>query len=52
MENLVSGNEIFQARTRSIGVIPADMGLAYGLSGANIRASGRSEEHTSELQSQ
>ena len=40
MEDLVTGNEIFQARTRSIGVIPADMGLAYGLSGANIRASG------------
>ena len=40
MENLVSGNEIFQARTRGIGVIPADIGLAYGLSGANIRASG------------
>ena len=34
------GNEIFEARTRGIGVIPADVGLAYGLSGANIRASG------------
>ncbi|MDH4171795.1 MAG: NADH-quinone oxidoreductase subunit D 1, partial [Acidimicrobiia bacterium] len=32
--------EIFQTRTRGIGVIPADLGLAYGLSGANIRASG------------
>jgi len=40
MEDLVTGNEIFQARTRGIGVIPADVGLAYGLSGANIRASG------------
>ncbi len=40
METLVLGNEIFQARTRGIGVIPADIGLAYGLSGANIRASG------------
>ena len=40
MEVLVTGNEIFQARTRGIGVIPADVGLSYGLSGANIRASG------------
>ncbi len=40
MENLVMGNEIFQARSRGIGVIPADVGLSYGLSGANIRASG------------
>ncbi|MFT7599141.1 MAG: NADH-quinone oxidoreductase subunit D [Acidimicrobiales bacterium] len=40
MEDLLIGNEIFQARTRGIGVIPADVGLSYGLSGANIRASG------------
>jgi NADH-quinone oxidoreductase subunit D len=40
MEDLIVGNEIFQARTRGIGVIPADIGLSYGLSGANIRASG------------
>ena len=40
MEDLVTGNEIFQARTRGIGVIPADVGLSYGMSGANIRASG------------
>ena len=40
IEDLVMGNEIFQARCRGIGVIPADIGLAYGLSGANIRASG------------
>ena len=39
-EELVEGNEIFQARTRGIGVIPPDVGLSYGLSGANIRASG------------
>jgi NADH-quinone oxidoreductase subunit D len=37
---LVTGNEIFERRTRGIGVIPADVGLSYGLSGANIRASG------------
>ena len=40
IETLVLGNEIFQARTRGIGVIPADVGLSYGLSGANIRGSG------------
>ena len=40
IEDLVMGNEIFQARTRGIGVVPADIGLSYGLSGANIRASG------------
>jgi NADH-quinone oxidoreductase subunit D len=40
IEGLLFGNEIFQARTRGIGVIPADVGLSYGLSGANIRGSG------------
>ena len=40
METLLVGNEIFQTRMRGIGVIPAEIGLSYGLSGANIRASG------------
>jgi NADH-quinone oxidoreductase subunit D len=40
LETLLMGNEIFDRRTRGIGVIPADVGLSYGLSGANIRASG------------
>lgn len=40
IEKLVAGNEIFQARTRGIGVIPDEIGLGYGLTGANIRASG------------
>jgi NADH-quinone oxidoreductase subunit D len=40
MEELVMGNEIFQARTRGIGVIPKHIALSYGLSGANARASG------------
>ena len=40
IEDLLMGNEIFQARTRGIGVIPAAVGVEYGLSGANIRASG------------
>ncbi len=40
MEELLVGNEIFEARTRGIGVIPAEVALSYGLSGANLRASG------------
>jgi NADH-quinone oxidoreductase subunit D len=40
LEDLLMGNEIFQTRTRGIGVVPAEVGLSYGLSGANIRASG------------
>jgi len=39
-EDLLMGNEIFEARTRSIGIIPADVGTSYGVSGSNIRASG------------
>ena len=40
MDDLLIGNEIFQARTRGIGVIPSAVALSYGLSGANLRASG------------
>ena len=40
IEDLVTGNEIFQARTRGVGVIPGDVALSFGLSGANLRASG------------
>src|SRR6187431_2171634 len=40
IESLLFGNEIFQSRTRGIGVIPRDVALQYGLSGANLRASG------------
>jgi NADH-quinone oxidoreductase subunit D len=40
MEDLVLGSEIFQTRCRGIGVIPPDVALQYGLSGANLRASG------------
>jgi NADH-quinone oxidoreductase subunit D len=39
-EDLVAGNEIFEARTRSIGIIPPELGAAYGVSGSNLRASG------------
>jgi NADH-quinone oxidoreductase subunit D len=40
MEDLVVGNEIFQTRCRGVGVIPADVAMSYGLSGANLRGSG------------
>jgi NADH-quinone oxidoreductase subunit D len=40
MEDLVYGNEIFQARTRGIGIIPPAVALSYGLTGANLRGSG------------
>ncbi|MBM3729301.1 MAG: NADH-quinone oxidoreductase subunit D [Actinobacteria bacterium] len=40
IEGLLFGNEIFEARTRGIGVIPRDLALQYGLSGANLRGSG------------
>ena len=40
MDDLLFGNEIFQSRTRGIGVIPADVAKQYGLVGANLRASG------------
>jgi NADH-quinone oxidoreductase subunit D len=40
MEDLLMGNEIFQQRTRGVGVIPPAVAMEYGLSGANARASG------------
>jgi NADH-quinone oxidoreductase subunit D len=40
IETLLMGNEIFETRTRGIGVIPADVALGFGMSGANLRASG------------
>jgi NADH-quinone oxidoreductase subunit D len=39
-DDLVAGNEIFLARTRGIGIIPGELGAAYGVSGSNLRASG------------
>jgi NADH-quinone oxidoreductase subunit D len=50
IEDLLMGSEVFQERTRGIGVIPADVAMQYGLSGANARASGidwdlRRDEH-------
>ncbi len=40
LEQLLMGNEIFEQRCRGVGVIPPDVALGYGLSGANLRASG------------
>ena len=40
MDTLVSGNEIFQARTKGVAIVPADKALEYGVSGPNLRASG------------
>jgi NADH-quinone oxidoreductase subunit D len=40
MEDLVAGNEIILARTKGVGVLPAEVGAAYGVSGPNLRASG------------
>jgi NADH-quinone oxidoreductase subunit D len=39
-DDLVLGNEIFVGRTRSIGIVPGELGAAYGVSGSNLRASG------------
>jgi NADH-quinone oxidoreductase subunit D len=39
-ENLIMGNEIIFARTRDIGVLPAETAIAYGCSGPVIQASG------------
>ena len=40
IEELLMGAEIFAERMRGIGVIPTDVALQYGLSGANARGSG------------
>ena len=40
IEGLFMNAEIFASRTRGIGVIPTDVAMQYGLSGANARASG------------
>jgi NADH-quinone oxidoreductase subunit D len=40
IEDLIMGNEIFEARTRGVGIIPGEIAQLYGMSGANLRASG------------
>lgn len=38
--DLLGGNEIFQARVKNTGVITREVALAFGLTGANLRATG------------
>ena len=45
LDALLLGNEIFNVRTRGIGVVPAEVAQSYGLSGANLRASGVDWDH-------
>lgn len=40
MVDLILGNEIFEVRTKGVGVIPADKALEFGVSGPNLRGSG------------
>jgi NADH-quinone oxidoreductase subunit D len=39
-DNLIMGNEIIHARTRGIGILPAQTAIAYGCSGPTLQASG------------
>ena len=40
LDQLITGNEIILARTKGVGVIPADKAHEYGVSGPNLRGSG------------
>ena len=40
LEELVTGNEIFEARTQGVGYIEPQQAIAYGLTGPMLRASG------------
>lgn len=40
LDDLLSNNEIFIARTANIGILPADVAINYGCSGPMLRASG------------
>lgn len=40
IESMVLGNEIFQSRTRGVGVISAEKALEYGITGPNLRTAG------------
>lgn len=39
-EDLVLGNEIIHARTRDVGILPAETAIAYGCSGPTLQGSG------------
>lgn len=40
LEELVTGNEIFEARTQGVGYVEPQQAIAYGLTGPMLRASG------------
>lgn len=40
LSNLITGNEIFEARTQGVGYIDQQQAIAYGLTGPMLRASG------------
>ncbi|MFL5664072.1 MAG: NADH-quinone oxidoreductase subunit D, partial [Ktedonobacteraceae bacterium] len=40
LEQLITGNEIFEARTQGVGYIDPQQAIAYGLTGPMVRASG------------
>lgn len=42
--DLLLGNEIFEARTKGVGKLPADVALDYGVSGSTLHASGVAED--------
>jgi len=39
-DGLITGNEIFQARVKNVGIVTREMALDFGFSGPNLRASG------------
>jgi|TARA_Y100000004_G_C8921644_1_gene415707 NADH-quinone oxidoreductase subunit D len=39
-EDLIGGNEVFQLRTKNVGVLPKEVAEEYGVSGPILRASG------------
>lgn len=39
-ENLIMGNEIIHARTKNVGVLPAEVAIGYGCSGPVLQGSG------------
>lgn len=39
-DDMITGNEIFQARTKGVGIASKEMALDYGFTGPNARASG------------
>jgi NADH-quinone oxidoreductase subunit D len=39
-DRVLTGNRIFEARTRGVGILPPEVAVAYGCSGPTLRASG------------